>query len=124
MLTFLDVSIRYILWETDKLETFLETLGLRDVAPVVLQIFYSLANVINLGLLGASVAMIFSTPKVGTTLLLLFASIEKSLIASYGMLSIQYPFLFEIDNGPLKYPKQLAEKFVPKTVYNISEYPQ
>jgi hypothetical protein len=64
--------------------------------------------VINLGLLGASFAMIFSTPKVGTTLLLLFASIEKSLIASYGLLSIQYPFLFEIDNGPLKYPNQLA----------------
>jgi hypothetical protein len=75
MLSFVDVVIRHILWETDKLEAFLDTLGLTDVAPVVLQIFYSLANVVNLGLLGASFAMIFSTPKVGTTLLLLFASI-------------------------------------------------
>lgn len=56
--------------------------------------------------------------------MLLFASIEKCLIASYGILSIQYPFLFEIDNGPLKYPNKLAKKFVPKTLYKISEYPQ
>ena len=56
--------------------------------------------------------------------MLLFASIEKCLIASYGILSIQYPFLFEIDNGPLKYPNQLAKKFFPKTLYKISEYPQ
>ena len=104
MLSFVDVVITHVVWETGKLEAFLDSLGLRDVAPVVLQIFYSLANVINLGLLGASAAMIFSAPRLGTTLLLLFAGIEKSLIASYGLLSIQYPFLFDIDNGPLKYP--------------------
>ena len=62
MLSLLDVVIRHILWETDKLEAFFVSLGFRDVAPVVLQIFYALASVINFGLLAASFAMIFSTP--------------------------------------------------------------
>ena len=62
MLSLLDVVIRHILWETYKLEAFFDSLGLRDVAPVVLQIFYALASVINFGLLAASFAMIFSTP--------------------------------------------------------------
>jgi hypothetical protein len=60
-----------------------------------------------------SAAIISESPKLGSTLLLLFASIQKVLIGSYGLVSITYPFLFDLDNGPLKYPYRLSKKYVP-----------
>lgn len=106
--------IRHILWETDKLEAYLKSLGLYDVAPVVVQIFYGLATVVNLSLLGGSAALTFSSPSLGSTLLVFFSAVQKVLISSYGLLSIQYPFLFEIERGPLKYPDTIAKKVIPK----------
>jgi hypothetical protein len=75
MLRFVDSVIRHILWQSEQLEAFLESLGLKDVAPVVVQLFYSTASMINVGLMIGSAAMIMSKPKLATTLLLLFASL-------------------------------------------------
>jgi len=66
----------------------LASLGLEEVAPIFIQIFYALGNLINIGLIGGSIALTFSSPKLGTTLILFFAGIQKVLISSYGLLTI------------------------------------
>ena len=88
MLSIGDAIFTHLLWEADKLEAFLASLGLEEVAPIFIQIFYALANLVNIGLLRVSIALSLQSPKLGTTLFLFLAGIQKILISSYGLLSI------------------------------------